>query len=80
MIPYSFGIQCGDDRVQVELEDGHFEESNEDLSGIYSGTQRPTSYIINCPSFKFRVNFIDTPGIGDTRLANIQYFEVIRNL
>ena len=75
LIPYSFGIQCGDERIQVELEkEEHFEEINEDLSGFNSGTQKPTSYIINCPSFNCRVNFIDTPGIGDTRLAYFQYF------
>ena len=71
LIPCSFEIPSGDGRripIIFNPSNAGQESTNENLSGINSATQKPKPFIINCPLFKCRVNLIDTPGIGDTRL------------
>ena len=72
LIPCSFDIPSGDgERIEIKCNPSNqgMETINEDLSGVNSATQKPKPFFINCPRMKCKVNLIDTPGIGDTRLV-----------
>ena len=83
LIPCSFEVPVeGGKRQTIRFNPSNqgSEHTNENLSGHQSATQNAKAFYINCARMQCRINFIDTPGIGDTRYFFDRIMMKIMNL